>query len=500
MLIRSHADRPPASSIVALTLVVALLAGGACGGDGPTGPGSARPLFRVVAGGEARDTIGAKLNQGLVVEIRDSAGAIAPGKTVRFEALRSTDPKRANESSVLLATLASTVYSTFTADAADSSGRAKTLIAFGTIVGRVFVRVTVPELGVVDTVGFSVLPGAPAKFVIAPRDTTVQPGANYSLNVSTTDRAANPVTVTPSYAAGAGLSVSSSGVVIAGTALARGQIVISAQSLRDTARVTVMPALRVTATRIANSTRTVTFVNADGTNTVNIGASYDFSLSPHAVAASPSGVFYQGNPGGGATIWIGTPGQTAAKTLVSSANGFGSATWPRLSPDAAWVYFTGWRSLPARATLWRIRADGSRLDSLGTFGTSAVITAPTVSPDGNTLAVDDDAGLKLMDVNTKASRTLPVVCGAPRYSPDGKRLACIKNGLVTVVNADGTNLRPIVPNTSLPSVNDLYGVDWSPDGQFLVVGASVPTLVSVADGSTIPLTALSAYTQVSFVR
>ena len=129
-----------------------------------------------------------------------------------------------------------------------------------------------------------------------------------------------------------------------------------------------------------------------------------------------------------------------------------------------------------------------------------MITAPTVSPDGNTLAVDDDAGLKLMDVNTKASRTLPVVCGAPRYSPDGKRLACIKNGLVTVVNADGTNLRPIVPNTSLPSVNDLYGVDWSPDGQFLVVGASVPTLVSVADGSTIPLTALSAYTQVSFVR
>ena len=296
MLIRSHADRPPASSIVALTLVVALLAGGACGGDGPTGPGSARPLFRVVAGGEARDTIGPNLNQALVVEIRDSAGAIAPGKTVRFEALRSTDPKRANESSVLLATLASTVYSTFTADAADSSGRAKTLIAFGTIVGRVFVRVTVPELGVVDTVGFSVLPGAPAKFVIAPRDTTVQPGANYSLNVSTTDRAANPVTVTPSYAAGAGLSVSSSGVVIAGTALARGQIVISAQSLRDTARVTVMPALRVIATRIANSTRTVTFVNADGANTVNIGASFDFSLSPHAVAASPSGVFYQGTP------------------------------------------------------------------------------------------------------------------------------------------------------------------------------------------------------------
>jgi len=64
--------------------------------------------------------------------------------------------------------------------------------------------------------------------------------------------------------------------------------------------------------------------------------------------------------------------------------------------------------------------------------------------------------------------------GDPHYSPDGSTILVQlgyeranqgKNTNEYVMNADGTNLRPI---TNLPMGSFVFGADWSPDGKHIV--------------------------------
>jgi len=485
--------RGPASLMIALA---------GCGGDGSTAPtpGSSGPRFTIVAGGGATDTVQAHLLQALIVEIRDSTGRVARGHTVRFESLPVDDVKRKTETAILVSPLNANLYGTFGADVTDSTGRAKILIGFGTVAGPARVRVTVPEFGMVDTVAFTVKSGSPAKFIVGTRDTLVQPNATYSLNTTVVDRFTNTVsTEMPTFSAGAGIvSVSPSGQVVVGSGIARAQILITWKTLVDTAHVSVMPRLPLVGTRYGNS-RTVVLVNTDGSNYTELATSSDQSLSPHSVAASNAVVFYQGDPGYNASVWIVQPG-SAARALVSSANGFQVAAWPRFSPDGQWVYFIGGRQLPNTHALFRIKADGSQVDSLGVGASPYIYAAASISPDGSTAALEAVGGIKLITVATKAARMVSVPCTGPRYSPDGTRFACVRNGVLTVMNVDGTGARSL---SSVLQFNDLSNADWSPDGKWLIATnlGSVQVLVNAADGSTIPVSALVAtYGQMSFIR
>lgn len=468
----------------------------ACGREGPTSPVNVAPALAIVAGGATTDTVQARPVQALVIEVRDTTGGGARGKTVRFEALPPDDPKRKTETAIAVSSLTSNAYSAFASDLTDSVGRAKTLVGFGTVAGPARVRVTVPEFGMTDTIVFTVKPGLPAKFIIGTRDTVVQPGATYSLNASVVDRFSNLVpTETPTFSPGSGIvSVSPGGQVVVGSAIARGQIVVSWKTVTDTARVTVMPRLPLVASR-SQVIRTVVLVNTDGTGYTELASSSDFSLSPHAVTGSPV-VFYQGNPDFGASVWIVTPG-SPPRVLASTTNGFQSAAWPRWSPDGTWIYFTGFRSGSTRA-LFRIRPDGSQIDSLGTVTTGAIYMAPSISPDGSTAAVPDATGIKLITIATKASTVIPANCGGPRYSPDGKRFACVSGGSLSVMNADGTGTHVLSPGAFV--LSDLANTDWSPDGAWLMVVGTGPQLVNANDGTVIPLALGSSYQQIGFVR
>jgi hypothetical protein len=491
-------------------LTAILVTSGCGGGDGTTEPGGGgtpNPRFRVIAGGGTSDTVDAKPVQALTVEIRDSTGQIATGRTVRFEALLSDVPGNTFVYSLLVSPLSGSSFTALATDVTDSFGRAKTLVAFGPVAGTARVRVVVPELGTTDTVSYTVKPGAPYKIVIGVRDTTVQPGASYALRSSLADRYSNPTPgEAPTYVAGSGItSVSSTGQVTVGSAIARGRVLLTWGALTDSAHVTVMPRLPLVASHSVSTGRAVALVNTDGSGVSDLVTTTHFSIAPHSVAATTSVVYYQADPEYNATLWIVAP-NSLVRPLVSSANGFASAAWPAWSPDGAWVYFTGVRSNSSARSLWRIRPDGSGLDSLGVYVRTSRWERVSVSPDGATAAVAGDGGVKLVNVATKTFSVLPGNCQVPRYSPDGRQFACLINEQLAVTNVDGSGVR-MIPSTNANGFVNRYeeyaGIDWSPDGNWLIAQSSSRgvQLVKVSDGTVIPLPTLTAsFTQAAFVR
>lgn len=500
---RLHGGRGFGAAVLCgpVSLTIALLG---CGGDSSTAPngGGSGPRFTVIAGGGATDTVQARLLQALIVEIRDSTGRVARGHTVRFETLPPDDPKRKSESAISVSTLSANAYATFGADVTDSTGRAKILIGFGTVAGTSRLRVSVPEFAMVDTVTFTVKPGTPSKFIIGTRDTLVQPGATYSLNAAVVDRFSNiQPTETPTFSPGAGIaSISATGQVVVGSSIARAQILVSWKTLTDTARVSVVPRLPLVGMHSAN-TRAVVLVNTDGTSYAELATTSDASISPHAVSGQSAVVYYQGDPNYNSSIWIVTPG-SAPRALVNQANGFLAASWPRWSPDGQWVYFVGGRQFPSNRGLFRIRPDGSQLDSIGAALISSTYAAPSISPDGTTAAVEDQGSVKLITIATKTSRVISGFCTGPRYSPDGTRFACLRNGTLSVMNVDGSGNRVLSAPGGGSSLNDLSNADWSPDGKWLIVSNfNGQQLINASDGSVIALPTLSStFQQMSFVR
>jgi Tol biopolymer transport system component len=383
-------------------------------------------------------------------------------------------------------------FGTFASDVADAQGRAKTIVKMWNVAGTAKLAVAVPELGVTDTVSFTVKPGAPAMFTIAPRDTSIPPGASYTLKVATTDRFSNSIsTAVPTFSA-TGVTVTSAGLVTATTTTARARIVVSYQGLSDSASVSVIPRLPM----VINRNHAVVLINSDGTGATALATSQDYSLSPSSVTATPSVVYYQGDPGYSGKVWVVQPNGSPQVLLPGVTRPEG---WPRLSPDGTWVYF-----IRDYASLWRVHLDGTGLDSLTSFTEARIYAAPTISPDGRSVAIEDGTGLRIVDVATKTSRTLSVTCGFPRYSPDGAFFVCSTPTDVSVMRTDGTGRRVVASFPSFQGPDDLSGVDWTPDGKWLLVTTQYygAQLIEVSTGAALPLSGLpnGSFFQASFVR
>lgn len=458
-----------------------------------------RAGIRLLDGGGVTDTIQASLPRPLTIELRDSTGQLASGRVVRFTSMPASDSSRRSESVASFGPLTGQTYSSLGIAITDSRGQASILVTLGTVAGPARVMIAVPDLGLVDTTvaGFTVLPGSPAAFVITPRDTTVQPNAAYLLSVSEMDRFKNAVAGTPSFTPSAGITaVSSSGQVTVGSNWTRASISIrSGATLVDTARVSVVQPLPLVATVDGSVVR----VNLDGTGQTVVTRTGSRSVSPSMVSAKPTVAFYEGDPSSDARISIvSTNGEPIL--VVGPSTGFASAAWPRFSRDGAWIYFSGFRTNGSARAVWRVHPDGTGLDSLATFSTTAVNTAPSISADGHTVAVDNGQSVELIDVATRTSRFLNAPCGAPRFSPDGRRLSCVRNGSLSIVNANDASIFPLAtPDVAL---DDLTGADWTPEGAWVLVARlnTQAALVNVETSAMIQLPILSfRYFQFSFV-
>jgi hypothetical protein len=336
-----------------------------------------------------------------------------------------------------------------------------------------------------------------ARLSVLPTDTTVTTGGTYQLRVAVTDTLDNPLSgYTPTFNT-ENVTITSTGRVTAANAIARGRIIVTYRELVDTVSVSVVPRLPMVLTRNG----TVERINADGSGSMPLAPTSSGSLAPTSVATNPSVVFYQGCPCYDSKLWI-VEGNGSRQLLLSGTTR--ADAWPRLSPDGTWVYFV--RDL---TTLWRVKLDGTGLDSLTSFtspfiyGTQKVYSAPTISPDGRSVAIKDGNGVKIVDLATRATRTLNATCGYPRYSPDGAFFACATLfSSVYIMATDGTGHRVLANFPDGNGPDELSGLDWTPDGKWvLAMAGSGAILVEVSTGTVVPLNALGkGYFQPSFVR
>jgi hypothetical protein len=443
---------------------------------------------RVVAGGGQTDTILATLPQALVVEIHDSVGVLVRGALVNF----SPVVDRNGIAGVLVST-DQKYFSISAGSVLDAQGRAKVLVKLNSVAGTARLEVAAPGTGAIDTLTFVVKPGAPAKFAIAPRDTSVAPGTGYALRVAVADQFLNPITGPVATFSATGVSVTSTGQVTAPTTTARGRILVSYQRLTDSAFVSVGPRFPMVINRSSGAGGAVVLINSDGSGSTTLATNSDNSLAPSSVAATPSVVFYRGDPTTSGRVWVVQPNGIPQLLVPGETRAEG---WPRLSPDGAWVYF-----VRDSRSLWRVHLDGSGLDSLTSFSAPRVYRAPTVAPDGRSAAVEDVNGLQIVDVVTKTSRLLSANCAGPAYSPDGAYFACATSTDVSVVRTDGTGQR-VVSAAGIGGPDELSGLDWTPDGKWILAKLSGKfALIEVSSGTVLPLTGLGPdVLQGSFVR
>jgi Tol biopolymer transport system component len=462
----------PAALVVLTMLVVS-----ACGDS--TGPEHRR--LRFVAGNGAADTVDAQLLQALVVEVRDPSGRLVPGTTVRFQALPADPSLPYGDYGVYVGNVAGCACAPFAADTTNSRGRASALVRLGRHAGPAHVVVSVPEFGLVDTATFTVRAGAAARVVALPHDTAVYVGGSVTLRSAVTDRYGNPRPDPASLAVVDG-GVTLAGKVVTGRAIGPARVAVSAIGLSDTTHIVVVPQGTLAA---------ATYV---GVVTINLdGSGYRVLTPSHAEYAkwAPDGSAVAFDQGYATPAHVVT---TSGEERPVSQTSLGDAAemYPSFSHDGSWVYFSA--ALPGGFRLWRVHADGTGAEQLASADARDDFF-PSASPDGTRIAYVLRKGygqdtLRILELATGAVTDLHVAGHSPAWSPVGDQIAYIDipaGWVVKVMRPDGTGQRQISPS----GMSYERGIDWSPDGGWLVAFNTTRwsvDLIEVATGTVLPLT------------
>jgi len=481
-------------AVPAFLLAGPLLVGCSDNGTGPSGAS-----LQLLYGNDASDTVQATLTQALVVEVRGENGGLISGTVVRFQSL-PIDSAHPYQPGVWLASLTSNFFSSFVADSTDSRGRASAVILLGTVTGAAKVVVTAPEFGLEDTARFTVLPGNAARVVVQPKDTALYATKSFQSRATVTDRFGNARSDPVSYsAAGAGLTVTSTGSVTAGASLRRTFYLATAVARTDTGWVSIVPGGTLAALQVysyAGHGVGIAVFNLDGSGYDWLGpGGADYGADPAWVPGGTLVAFGRNISGN----WIYTADLMGnEQLLVTPVTGLVGAAWPHYSRDGAYLYFSGLATSVGNFALWRANADGTNPQQLYA-DPSGIAWRSSPSPDGTRLAfVNASQSPSGIQVYTIASQTVSpwaVVGQTPRWSPAGETIAFVApyGGPIFVVNADGTGARQVSPTGR--SYDEL-SLGWSPDGAWLVArGPDGLELINVATGAALPLAYSTPFVQ-----
>jgi hypothetical protein len=479
-----------AGARIALALAAGLAA--ACDGGDSTGP-TGRGGIRVVAGANVTDTVLAQPLQALILEVRAPDGSVARDAVVRFEPAPPADTLRRGERAIYVCSLAApgcgpgtdpfpAVNGLFAADTTDAAGRVRVLVRLGTVAGPAAIVVTVPEHALRDTVRYTVTAGGATRLRFTARDTMAYEGATVRLGAALRDRFGNPRGEPLTYvAADPGvLAVDAAGVARA-AALGRTRVVARFGALADTAAVSVVPRGRLVAWAAGDAGGQIVLVNLDGSGFRR--------LTPNP---SGWGAFPVWSPGGSRVLFH--TGSPVVDVIDSTGAGRRTVGQPgswfaQSTPDEREIRFVAPRP-GAGVAAWRANADGSQPAALATLPDFAGYPAggAAFSPAGDRVAYSSAGGLRIVDLVTGRVATAGGGGVAPRWSPSGERVAFAAgfDGVVTLVNADGSGRQALTPDAYSP------GLAWSPDGEWVLgrrgaSGGARLVLVRVRDRLTLPL-------------
>jgi hypothetical protein len=170
---------------------------------------------------------------------------------------------------------------------------------------------------------------------------------------------------------------------------------------------------------------------------------------------------------------------TADNIFGLGCRGGTQASEPVLSPDSTLIAYSSTDDLGTQNVMVRRRnASGSEL-----IAVIPDVSQPSWTSDGGLImaggaratgSLSNVEGIYRMDPsfsNLQAIGATLISPQAPTLSPDGTTIAFLENTVLWLMNSDGSNPRPLVNQMDL----ELYGYPaWSPDGQWLAVAAAEP--------------------------
>lgn len=481
----------------------ALLLTAACGSDDGAGPAPpVRRGIQFVSGNQVTDSAGSQLAAPLIVEVRDSAGAIVPiGTIVRFESVS----RPGTQVQALVAPLTSSTFSGLASGVTDAAGRTGAFVMLPTVPGDMRVVVRVPTLGLLDSARFTAVPGGVASLVLAPRDTIILAGSGLTLRATVHDRHGNALPNAPTWSmvgAASGASVSAAGVVsTSGTGLYR--VVANVGTVRDTVSFAAIAAAPIVAYQ--GSSGEIVTISLDGSNRRVLAHATDAGIGVRPRwLADRSTVLYAAYEEPSYTLFLVSESAAPRRLFETHPPSLRHMADAAPSPDGSWVYFAAYDSQCATNgyCLHRMRPDGTgvmRINAAATRGDETV--RPSPSPDGKRVALNTlSAGyarLRVIDLATDTFLPMDVPGAYPQWAPKGNTIAYVEgDGSLSLVNMDGSGYRRLVDGTG--SING-RSFTWSPDGAWILYnGAQGLTLVDAQSGTAMPIPALRGLVEPSW--
>jgi Tol biopolymer transport system component len=190
-------------------------------------------------------------------------------------------------------------------------------------------------------------------------------------------------------------------------------------------------------------------------------------------------ILYQANAGAHVQLFTVRPDGGGAHQLTHFTDSDAvHASWSR---DGSMIAFE--RDYQSKAVIYTMNADGTNMRLLTPKGFQGL---PAFSPDAATIVFArtlpkedalwimkaDGTGLRQVTHNTSARNGDCPCEGSPVFSPDGKRIAFVREitelkTAAFVVNADGSHLKQLTPWS-----RGVAGkLDWSPDGSRILISS-----------------------------
>ncbi|MEP6764560.1 MAG: hypothetical protein ABJB66_09635 [Gemmatimonadaceae bacterium] len=439
---------------------------------------------RAMLGAAVTDTIEALVPQPLIAEVRGRDGRLAKGVVVRFEAQTSSAPGHLGETAPYVCSqteAACSASSVVAIDTTDANGRAAARVKLGRTSGASYVKIRVPELGVIDSALYTATPGAAVAVRAAFRDTLINIGSTITVSALSTDRYGNARTEKPVLTAGPENAFTFDATTGRLTAQDLGtQFVFAASgAFRDSTKVRMIPGGTIVGWNSTDGTLQLINLGRDNIRTIASGIVADNGAQPRFDATGQRvtallSVFSGAGISDDAITLTDTNG--VQTRYISPAIGFQSIMAARQMADGSILVVGRLTQNPATYSLYRVATSGAISKVIDVPALARVYAGADISYDGNWIAylvpVGNNLELRTFAVATGSVTTLEPNARSPRWSHGNDRIAFTVNpfgpnphtGAIAIINANGTG------RLTFGDVQFYPGFAWSPDDAFLIGG------------------------------